>query len=334
MITFLRELRLRLIQSLILFIRIMPYPLATFLGRLLGTVAWICIPLHRKIVAIQMKATVGYKPFMSLKVFRSQGEQIIDMIKYLYMDQAEIRRRVMILGRENLQQALSDKRGIMFISGHIGPWELLTHIPRLLDIQCSAMADMRDDPRLNKLFKRIYAGGGTTILPPKGGMIKTLSRELKAGRNIGIAIDQRSNRSNRLLCNFLGLQTPTSPAPAYVALMGDALLVPVHVVKQRSKRLMIFGEPRAASSFGSLGELKLKDAYQSEAVRKLSDYCQAWASQVISQHPEQWFWVHSRWTRRSDMQRIIKNKLNFNRYISDQAQAIESGEFSNQLKSA
>ncbi len=308
----------------------MPYPLATAIGRSLGALAWLCIPLHRKIVTMQLKATGNYKTGATIKAFCYQGENMIDSIRLSKMKLPELKRRVEVEGLDNLQDAMGDKRGVMLISGHIGPWELISHIVRLLEVEFSIMADQRDDPWMERIISDIHASGGAQILPPKGGLLKMLISELSEGRNIGILVDQRGNRTNRVVCDFMGLPAPTNPAFAYIALKSDAILLPVHFTKLPKGRFRItFAEPVAASSFGNDHEqiIKLRDAHKSTAVQNLSAFTQKWAGKVINQQPLQWFWVHSRWTRRSDMKKIIRNRLNFKEYIEEQARMIDDGSF-------
>ena len=56
-----------------------------------------------------------------------------------------------------------------------------------------------------------------------------------------------------------------------------------------------------------------------EAVQKLSDFMQSWVASVVRELPEHWFWLYTRWLKRSDMRRVIKNKLDFKEYVHKKA---------------
>mgnify|MGYP001041897964 CR=1 FL=1 len=67
------------------------------------------------------------------------------------------------------------------------------------------------------------------LLPPKGGMVKNYINQLRTGHIVGMIIDQRGKRKDRLFCDVLGLPAPTNPSPAFIALALGLILVPTTV---------------------------------------------------------------------------------------------------------
>jgi hypothetical protein len=49
--------------------------------------------------------------------------------------------------------------------------------------------------------------------------------------------------------------------------------------------------------------------------QKLSDFKQSWVASVVKEHRESWFWLYTRWLKRSDMRKVIKKKLDFKKYV-------------------
>ena len=309
-IRFAAKLQYPLIKGGIALINVLPYPLAISLGRFFGLLGWLVDPFHRRTAQIQLRHCLceAYHPSTVRRVFMNHGDILVDTIKYAYMDDEEIRKRIVIEGREHLEQALSKGKGLMMITGHIGNWEILAHLPRLLGIQFCVMADVRNDPRIEAVVDDIRSRSGATILPPKGKALM-LIRELKRGNTIGMIIDQRGKRSDMLFCDFFGLPAPTNPASAFIAIKGDALILPVSSVKEYGRYRIIFHPPREASSFGT----------GKEAIVSLSQYMQSWIETVVRAHPEQWFWLHCRWTRRSEMRRLIRTGEDFPCFVRSQA---------------
>ena len=311
---FFRRSLLRLFQTiqypivhlLIWFIRAIPYKAALSFGRSLGFLAWVLDPFHRKTADIQMKYALGkaYHPLMSLRVFMNHGDILVDTIRFAFMDKEEIRDRIVIEEREHLDRARQSNRGIMLITGHIGNWEILTHLPRILDIEFCVMADIRNDPRLEALINDIRSRSGATILPPKGKALMLIKR-LRKGSAIGMVVDQRGKRGERMFCDLFGLPAPTNPAPAFIALKGNAILLPVYAIKKKGSYHICFSPAVDPTAFGT-GET---------SVEELSSYMQSWVASIVLQHPEQWFWLHARWTRRSDMRRIVRKRLDFRKEV-------------------
>jgi len=289
-----------ILRGLIRLVCALPYRTALGLGRGLGVLAWVFDPFHRRVVEIQMRAALGdaYRPGMSRDVFKHHGDILIDAVRYAYLDDETIRHKVTVKGREHLQAALAAGRGIMLITGHLGNWEVLAHIPRLLGVEFCVMADTRRDPQHESIVDELRSRSGATILPPKGKALM-LIRELKKGRTIGFVVDNRGDRKGGIFCPVFGLPALTNPAPAVIALKGDALIVPVSAIKGNGAYTLTF-EPA----------LDVR-ACKNDPVQEISDWMQAWVESVVRRCPVQWFWLYSRWIRRSEMRRCIRSGRDF-----------------------
>jgi len=310
-----QQIKYHMLLVLIWLIRYLPYSFVLNFFRSLGVIAWLVDPFHRKIASIQMQAALGLKHvwYIVLKVFINQGEILVDAIRYAYMSDAEINARVEVEGKEHLDEALASKRGIMIFMGHIGNWEILSNVPRLFGIQLCHMAELRKDPQLESIIHEIRSRSGITFLPPKGKALM-LIRELKKGRIISMMVDLRTKGKRALLCNFFGLPAITNPGPAFIALKGNALVLPLYTVKLNGTHRICFEKAMDPGYFG--------EGY--DAIQALSDFMQSWVASIVRKHPEQWIWLYTRWLKRSDIRRIIKKKLDFKEYIHRQVEAVMS----------
>jgi KDO2-lipid IV(A) lauroyltransferase len=308
--SFIRNLRYHVVLAGIRFVRTLPYPAARSFFRFLGMLAYYADPFHRIIATVQMKAALSLdRPENLVKqVFMNQAEILVDTVKYAYLTDEQIKEKVTVEGREYLEEALRYGKGLMMITGHIGNWEILSHLPRVIGIQFCVMADVRKDEKLESIVDSIRSRSGATILPPVGKALM-LIRELKKGRTIGMVVDNRGEKKDTLFCPLFGLPAPTNPAPAFIALKGDAVIVPVYEIKQDGVHCIRFQKPVEASSFGQ----------GKEAIQAISDYMQDWIALVVEQYPEQWFWLYSRWLRRPDMRGVLNGRLDFRETVLKQA---------------
>jgi len=317
------EVLYRILIGFILFIRFMPYALAIAFARSLCIIAWMADSLHRKITNIQLAQALGTEKTMllSLKVFMSQGDILVDAIKYSYMGDNELKERVRVKGREHVEAAMASSRGVMMITGHMN-WEILGHIPRILGIEFCIMGDIMKNPGVQAVIEELRSRCGITLLPPKGGMVSMLTSELKSGRTIGIIIDQRGKEQHKVFCDFFGMPAPTNPAPALIALKGDALILPVSAVRTGHTYTFTFEKPIDSRMFGNdYQEIeKIGDCWKSQAIVSLSNSMQTWLESVVRKCPQQWFWIHSRWIRRSDMKHIGHGKDGFSQYVASVAE--------------
>ena len=128
---------------------------------------------------------------------------------------------------------------------------------------------------MESIFKSIRARlHGVEVLPPKGGMVSTLIETLKQGKHIGMMVDQRHQKKYGLICDLLGMPAITTPAPAFIALKGDAIILPVSASKGKGKTYRVcFEKPIDPREFGTIDDnmVRLTDGAQTEAVQKISD---------------------------------------------------------------
>jgi len=69
--------------------------------------------------------------------------------------------------------------------------------------------------------------------------------------------------------------------------------------------------------------VKLSEGSRTEPVQKLSDTIQPWLTKVIRAHPDKWLWRHSRWVRKKDMKKILREGLDFREYVFKQAEELK-----------
>jgi len=309
-ITLLQKVRYHVFLVVIRLIRTLPYPSVLALFRFLALLAWIVDPFHRRIARTQIHAALDVPNVdrLVMKVFMNEGELLVDSVRYAFLSDSEIRERIVVEGKEHLDEALASGRGLMIFTGHIGNWEILSHVPRILGTRFCVMADKRNDPLLESIVDEIRSRSGATILPPTG-KARMLIRELKKGRTIGMVVDKRGKPKGGLYCTVFGMPAVTNPAPAFIAIRGNALVLPVYVVKRNKAYHICFSRAVDAAGFGE----------GKEGIQALSDFMQSWVASVVRQYPDQWFWLYSRWLTRPDMRRVLRQGLDFREYVSQKA---------------
>ena len=322
LVTAAQRAQLLLLKAVILIVRALPRRIAVRAGRAFGLLASLCVPLHREIARVQMRHVLGpdYHEGVLRESFMHQGGLFADMIRVAYMDDSELKSTVVVEGREHLDKALASGRSVMIVSCHMN-WEVLGHVPRVFGIKVCVMADYIKNSAIQAMADEMRSRCRIDVLPPKGGMVNRLTDELKAGSIVGMIVDQRGKRDNGLYCDVLGLPAPTSPAPALIALRGDALILPIAGIRQGDRYIFRWDPPIDSRDFGTDYRLvkSLSDCWKSEAVKNLSCALQSWVSSVVREHPGQWFWLHCRWLRRSDMKKIVRKGLDFGEFVRSQA---------------
>jgi len=315
-IPILQEIPYQALRAVIRLIRCLPYNLVVNLFRFIGIIMWLIDPFHRKVATVQIRTALGIEnPWrLVLKVFMNQTEIIVDTIRYAFMSDEEIRSRIVVEGKEHVDEALASGRGLMMFTGHIGNWEILGHMKKVVGTEFYAMADIRKNPKLEAIVNGIRDRCGATVLPPTGTFHMLINELKKCKTIVGMIIDMRGDQKDDLFCDIFGMPAPSKSAPASIALIGNALVMPVYTIKQKGTYHWYFAKAVDTAQYGD-GD---------EAIQKLSDFMQSWVASVVREHPEHWFWLYSRWLKRSDMRRIIKKKLDFKEYVHRKMEAVLS----------
>ena len=317
------KINLSFLRAIIHLICIIPYRPAVAIGRTFGLLASMILPFHMRIGVMQVRATLGInnaEGFMR-KVFMNQGELYVDAIRTAYMTDDELKAYVDFQGRHHFELARASGRNIMIISHHMN-WEVLGNTPRILDEEICVMADYIKSKVVQAIADEIRARYRIAVLPPKGGMVKNYINQLKTGHVVGMVIDQRGKRKDRLFCDVLGLPAPTNPSPAFIALKGDAIILPLYGFKEGDRFIFRFSKPIDSRDFGNdYQEIdSISDCWKSNAVRDLSNAMHGWVTSTVREKPDQWFWLHCRWVKRVTMRKIIKQGLDFREFVLSHAE--------------
>jgi KDO2-lipid IV(A) lauroyltransferase len=191
--------------------------------------------------------------------------------------------RITIHGLENLP-----KQGeqVLFFSGHIGNWELLSPTAFRNGTVLSGIYRKANNPLVDAMITRIRATQATDLFP-KGpsGAVKFV-RSIKAGHSIAMLIDQKMN--DGISVPFFKKPAMTAPAIAEFALRYNMPIVPARVIRTQ-------GSHFAATIYPPLVFEKTGDQQKDvlAIMTQINQTLESW----ISEHPEQWFWVHKRWPK-------------------------------------
>jgi KDO2-lipid IV(A) lauroyltransferase len=191
-----------------------------------------------------------------------------------------------------LQEVMARGRGMVFVTGHVGSWELLARRIARAGVPNAVIAKSRGDRRLNAMAERFRASGGVTTLwreDPDTG--RAIIKTFRAGRALGLLIDQ-DTRVQGVFVPFFGRLAYTPRAAADFATRFGAPVV-VGTIHRKG--------PRAED--GHLLELVevpfSSDPPDREAeVLRLTAACTAVLEAAIRRHPAEWVWMHRRWRTR------------------------------------
>ena len=195
-----------------------------------------------------------------------------------------------IVGEPHLQAQASRGGPAIFVSGHIGNWEVLPPVLARYGIHMSSMYRAADNPLVDELIRalRNQAAGLEIALFAKGarGARSALSHIAKGGY-LGLLVDQKMN--DGIEARFFGQPAMTAPALATLALRYKVPVIPGHVQRLGPARFRLVCE--APLILPDTGD---KQRDQLALTQTVNDVLERW----IRDKPESWLWLHRRWPKK------------------------------------
>ncbi len=278
-----------LLRSIRFLSRLLPYGLAVRFGAAFGLFAYLVLPRDRNRAISHLRM-----------VFEDRGEAWIrktarrnfihlgrSLIELMLMTPRRLEGMVRFEGLENLERALGQGRGVVYVSGHIGNWELLgAALGQRYPL--SAIAVPIQPESVNDLLLELRAGLGIrTILRGRPGASRELIRVFRENRVLGVLIDQDTDVDSAFV-DFMGRPAWTPTAAASMAVKFGASVVFGYIHREQDNRYVIRTE----------GPLEL--ARTGNDAQDIVANTALFTKQIegaILRSPEQWVWMHRRWRR-------------------------------------
>ena len=202
---------------------------------------------------------------------------------------ANIQDLVILDGHENFLQGHQQGKGVLYLTGHIGAWELSSFAHALYGYPLHYMARPLDNRKLDQLVNRYRSLSGNRPIF-KNESARVMLKVLKDAGTVGILADQNTMPSEGVFVDFFGTPACTTTGLARVALHTGAAVVPGYAYWDDSiKKYRLRFEPPVEL-------IRTGDAERDifENTQKFTRVIE----EIIRKYPDQWVWVHGRWNTR------------------------------------
>ncbi len=223
--------------------------------------------------------------------FRSLGRLLGEFTQFHKLNPENIGKIVRYDGLEHYLAAVEAGRGVIFLTGHIGAWELSAYAHALFGHPLNVLVRPIDNELVNAAVERYRSASGNRIFGKSAGL-KSFIAALKKGETVGILADVNLQRHQGIFCDFFGLSACSTPLVAALALRTGAAVVPGYLVWNESegKHVLTFEAPVRPPLPGT----------DDESVAAATAAYQNALESVIRRHPDQWLWIHRRWKTRPE----------------------------------
>ncbi len=181
-------------------------------------------------------------------------------------------------GLAHLEQAKSEGRPVILATGHFGNYEAARAALTTRGYEIGGLYRPLSNKYFNAHYKRTMEAFGGPVVPQGRRGTATFIKALKEGRMMVLLFDLYVQEAPEI--PFLGHPTRTAISAAELALKYGADLVPFYGVRQAD-----------GLNFDVIVEAPIPPSDPETMTRALNDSLEA----RISDHPEQWFWIHQRW---------------------------------------
>jgi len=269
----------------------LPEWLAYALGEGAGRLACRLDRRHREIVRENLRQAFPERTpdeigRMTREVFLNLGRTAADVARSGRLLRPGGMDAVAVDGLEHLLAARSRGRGVLLISAHSGPWEILPLVSASRYEPVHVVARPLDNPRLDRVITAFREREGNRVIR-KRDAVQAVLRVLREGGTVAMLIDQHITERDGAVVPFFGRPASTVLAPALIALRSGAAALPILIQREPARgryRIRIGAEVALARGGDLKTDMTVNTARFTLAIE-----------QLIRERPEQWFWVHRRW---------------------------------------
>ena len=210
----------------------------------------------------------------------------LELPSLLRIEKDNMHSYVEICGEDNVKEALNRGKGVLFLTAHLGNWELMgLATPLKFNFPTYVMVRPLDHQPMDALLTEIRSRTGNCVID-KDKSAGIVSQMLNENQIIGILLDQNSSWYEGVYVPFLGKIACTNKGLAMFALRYDTTVVPAFNTRLPDGRYrVIYHPPVSLIKTGDIG----RDIVENTALFNRI------IEENIRMAPDNWLWVHRRW---------------------------------------
>src|SRR5271166_1641124 len=199
-------------------------------------------------------------------------------------------------GFENFEAAEKRGKGVLFLTGHFGGWEIGSFFHSLQGHPMRIVVRPLDNPYVDALVTAYRTLHGNSLIG-KQGFARGLLAAMQDNETVGILMDTNMTPPQGVFVDFFGIPACTAVGIARVALHTDAAVVPAFTIWDPVLR-------KYRVEFSPAVELVRTGDDEADAVANTALFNRIFEN-YVRKYPDQWLWVHRRWKTRPPGQALI-----------------------------
>jgi Kdo2-lipid IVA lauroyltransferase/acyltransferase len=284
-------------RILVAILGLLPRPFAAQIAMVGSRLLFACLP---RLCHIGLRNLELAFPDLSLderrqlleQSFENFGRIIADFAHFPHATPADLAARVETSFPKELvaryDAAKAAGRGVIFVTPHLGNWEILALAMSAIFEPIAYLARPLDNPLLDRYTSRVRSRFGNRPINKRDSVLEGLAI-LDAGGNLGLLADVNTLQRDGVFVSFFGHLACTTRSVAMLALRSNALIVPMCCVWDTNHYRILIGE---------LVEAVRTASYVKKNIIDTTALYTAEIEKFIRAYPGQWIWIHRRWKTR------------------------------------
>ena len=249
------------------------------LGVALGYLAYALAPSYRRRLRGNLERA-GYGALLHQAIAEA-GKAMFELPFVWCASPARVAACVVEEGYELVEQALAAGRGLVFLTPHLGCFEITAQQVALRE-KLTVMYRPPKQAALKPLIEGARARGNLHLAPATVAGVRILARCLKNGEPVGVLPDQVPQQGEGVWAPFFGRAAYSMTLPAKLARMGRAPVLLVFAERlPKGRGYIVRFSPFTGSLEGSAAE-------QAAAINAAME-------QLIGRCPAQYYWSYNRY---------------------------------------
>lgn len=279
----------------------LPRPLARAVGIVLGRMVYL---LHFRLRRVGLKNLAMAMPEKSRReharilrgVFTSLGRQLAEVCLFPRYTRENVGKVVVYDGFENFERALARGKGVLFLTGHLGGWELSSFAHSLHGYPLHIVIRPLDNIYLDQFIRHYRTMHGNATVD-KDDFVRGLLSAMRAGQTVGILMDTNMTPPQGVFVDFFGIPACTASGMARIALRTDAAVVPGFTMWDPALRKYRLRFDPAVTLIRTGNDDADVVANTALFTKIIEEY--------VRRYPDQWLWVHRRWKTRPEGEKAL-----------------------------
>lgn len=273
---------------------LLPRPMARSFAARVVKLIYALLPRLRKVAEVNLRIAFpewsdAQRKTVERGMLRNLGWMAAEFAWFPKHSKENIEDVVVLDGHENFLEGQRRGKGVLYLTGHIGAWELSSFAHALYGFPLHYMARRIDNAKIDALVNSYRCLSGNRPIF-KNESARVMLKVLKEGGTVGILADQNTMPQEAVFVDFFEKKASTTTGIARVALHTDAAVVPGYAVWDETirKYRLRFEPPVELIRTGDAERDVL------ENTQKFTNVIE----EIVRKYPEQWVWVHGRWNTR------------------------------------